>query len=185
LQIIKGRFRGLVVVLLILAVILVVWRADYTRNLRNSSITLSEFFEQECNDGLRLTIYFVEPSILIRMPLSVRSLTESFYDYKITVQGVRHDDNLLGILNKLADIDLLPVEDEIRWTCARIHYVFETKYGQNIFNVTWGRSSIDHIVVNGFAVQENDIFLEVIKAFLPANALYELERFLYLERRAY
>lgn len=184
LQIIKGRFGGIIVVLLILAVILIAWRMDYVRGSRNSSITLAEFFEQEYNDGLRLTIYFVEPSNLLRLPLSVRSLTETFYDYRITIQGVRHDDNLLNVLNKLADIELLPVEDEIQWTCVRIHYVFETEYGQNIFNVTWGRSNERHIIVNGLAVQENDIFFEVIEPFLPVRALYELERFFYLERRA-
>ena len=181
-QIIKGRFGGIIVVLLILAVILVVWRAGYTRGSRNSSITLSEFFEQNDSEGLSLTIYFLDPNTHFRFPLSVAYLTGDFHQYRITVQGVRQEDNLFYLLNRLANVELIPVESEPRID-ARIHYVFRTENGQDIFNVTmWGWGSSSPIVVNGRAVEKNNIFLEVIKPFLPINALSELERYLYRGR---
>ena len=145
-------------------------------NSTNSSTTLLEFIEQGDSHGLNLTIYFFAPNGLTRMPVSVRELTRNFHEYKITVQ-TRHELELFEILSNLTKVELVPAEGEVR-VCARIHYVFKTENGQSLFDVTlWGLNSegrSNYIMVNGIAVEENMIFYEIIKPFLPANAVNEL-----------
>jgi len=166
----------IILLILILATALVVNHM----NSRNSSVTLSEFIEQGDSEDLSLTIYFLAPNIPFRFPLSVADLIGGFYQYRITVQGVYQEDHIFDTLQKLADVELVPVKSESR-VDARIHYVFETGSGQSIFDVTWRWSGEPYIIVNGLVVKENDIFFEVIKPFLPVNALNELER--HLSRR--
>ena len=163
---------GLIGLSLMFAII--VWGASHIIS-KSTSITLSDFIEQGDYEGLSLTIYFCSPHHHIRMPLSVRSLTEDFHEYRVTVQGATRQLILFDMLSNLADVELIPIENETQAICVRIHYVFETENGQNIFDVTWGWGREANLIVNGLAVKENAIFLEVIKPFLPARAAYELE----------
>jgi len=176
-MILKGR--KVIWVIMSLLMFVVFTGGLYYMNSANSFVTLAEFIEQEDIEDLSLTIYFFAPTSPTRFPVSVSDLTESFHEYKIIIRGSRQEDIIFDILRNLADTELVLVEGEVR-TCARIHYVFETGDGQNIFEVTlWGLEDAgrtNHIIVNGVAVEENIIFYEAIKQFLPANAVDVLNR---------
>jgi len=143
----------------------------------DSTVALSEFIEQGDSEYLSLTIYFLTPSLPIRAPVSVEHLTDYLHHYRITVQGVHMESKIFGILTQLAETELVLRETEMRM-CTRIHYVFTTKNGHSIFDVSIGWGDGIRIFVNGQEVKEDRIFHEAIKPFLPASALYNFESFL-------
>ena len=155
------------VILSSLFIILVGWGRN-----RMNSITLSEFLERADSSGIRLIIYYSNPNSLVRLPVSVELLTENFHDIKIIIQD---ESRVFYTLENLADVNLIPVEDEIRIN-AWIHYVFETENGQRLFDVTFLRRDNHNImIVNGVKVEANALFYEAIMPFLPAQAAQALE----------
>jgi hypothetical protein len=128
----------------------------------------SKQIEQGNLDNLRLRIYYLNPSLLT-MPYSVEDLInaeEGGWVQKIVIDGNSLEDHI-GLLKQIGNITLIPVKDKSDID-ARIYYVFETTNNKKIFDVAmWG----DHnsIFVNGFEVEANEFFYDLIKPFLPED----------------
>ena len=82
----KSIAIGLFLFLILAIVILFSWGRN-NMSISKSSLTLSEFIEKGEYGGLSLTIYFFSPNSLSRAPISINDLTDSMYEYKITING--------------------------------------------------------------------------------------------------
>jgi hypothetical protein len=166
--------------LLVITIFLFISWLFYDIYNKKSSISLSEFLAQEDYEGLRLTIFYLYPHTLTWIPLNIDGLTGGLYEYKITIQGIIQEEDIFEILTFLADIDLVPVENESRID-ARIYYVFETEKGQKLFDVAmWGEN--ESLYVNGVEVEENYLFYEVIRPYLPVQATEFFDFDLFMQR---
>lgn len=125
----------------------------------------------EKND-LTLTIYYINPFILTRYPLSVDNLINFEGVKKIVVSGSSLEEHmdLFGQINK---DDLVPVKNKSRLD-ARFYYIIETVSEGKILDVCmWGNDN--SIFVNGLEVKWNDIFYNVVIPFLPEEAVEEFD----------
>ena len=170
----KYLFIGLIILLLLTAVISISLR-NVHRQSTKSSIEFSEIIKLGDLSDLSLTIYYLSPLILTRQPLSDIDLTDSKFEYKVTVCGSRLQ-AYIDLLDQINSTTLLPVEHESKVN-ARIYYVFETKKDGKILSVSmWGRDN--SMFINGLEFKENNIFYDVIMPFLPEYAVKELEAYL-------
>ena len=135
-------------------------------------MTLSEYVNRGRLNELNLRIYYMSPSILTVMPVSIEDLkSEVWYEYTTLIDGVLLDeyvDLLLGII----DVILVPVEHDSTVN-ARIYYVFETKRGRAVLDVVlW--SYYEYMIVNGVEVNNNDVFYDLLMPFLPKELANDL-----------
>ena len=128
-------------------------------------------------DNLKLRIYYVNPNLLTMIPVSVERLINSEGDdrvQKFVIDGNSLEEHI-ELLKQVGNITLIPVKNK-SYINARIYYVFETNKGNKIFDVTmWGE--YHSIFVNGFEVEENDIFYDLIIPFLPEDEANTMEGF--------
>lgn len=133
-----------------------------------------ELLKQGASNELSLTIYSLSPYIFTQWPIRERELINKEYEYKVTVNGWRLEENI-DLLSKLASTTLKTIEQE-SYVYARLYYVFENKNRRKILSVCmWGGSNV--ILVNGRMVEEKDIFYEVVIPFLPVDAAEEWEKY--------
>ena len=140
-----------------------------------------------------LTIYYMSPFILTRAPLSVDDLVygitavnetprekddkNGLYEQKIIIEGSRLEEHI-DLLNQIKNATLIP-EEKKSYVNARIYYLFETKKDGRIFDVVlWGGYDENSIFVNEVEVKENDIFYDVLRAFLPEDAVNNLNNYI-------
>jgi hypothetical protein len=120
-------------------------------------------------DNLRLRIYYMNPSFLTMIPVSVEDLInaeDGGWVKKIVVDGNSLEEHI-GLLKQVGNITLIPVKDKSDID-ARIYYIFETNKSNKIFDVAmWG--DYNSVFVNGFEVEANDIFYDLIIPFLPED----------------
>jgi len=159
----KHMFIGFPI-LIVLAVTILVSCGGKDMSPEKALNSFSKLLEKENLDDLRLTIYYIDPSILTRAPLSVDGLINNSHVNKVVVNSSNLKEHI-DLLNQF-NLDLLqPVENNTRID-ARFYYMFETKKNRKIFDVgMWGGDN--SIFVNGIEVQENDIFYDVVIPFLP------------------
>jgi len=156
---------------------------------RDTPQTFLEIIGDENLDDISLTIFFLSPYVSTRIPLSIDDLINFPETSKIVVNGEKLGDHV-DLLNQLANTDLVPVEGKV-YINARVYYVFESKTSGKIFEVAmWGAQLDDEsnyiepcIIVNGIAINVNEIFYDVIIPFLPEDAVKELE--IYIGRRTW
>jgi hypothetical protein len=124
-------------------------------------------------DNLRLRIYYVK-SDLLTMPYRIENLVNAEGDWvqKIVIDGNRLEEHI-GLLQQVGNITLIPVKDK-SYIDARIYYVFETKHKKKIFDIVMSGIN-DSIFVNGFEVEANDLFYDLIIPFLPEDKANMLE----------
>jgi len=121
---------------------------------------------------LILTIYYMNPSALTVIPLSVDDLIRNS-EYRIVVSGSILRD-YIDLLNRLGNTVLVPVEQE-SYLNTRLYYVFETEQNGKIFDVAmWGGEN-NSIFVNEVEVEGTAIFYDVIKPFLPEAVAKDFE----------
>ncbi len=116
----------------------------------------------------------MSPSILTQVPVYERDLIESWFEYKITVSGVKLRE-YIDLLDELANAALTPVEEKGSEGFARVYYVFETKSNRKIFSVCMWNGKGD-IYVNGVEVEADNVFYNVIIPFLPADAAEKMKK---------
>jgi hypothetical protein len=174
--IVRPRKRTILILLiLLLLAVAVTINFYYGDNMFSKETSLSEFIEQGKLRELTLTIYYVSPNILTLIPLSVDGLITWEDAYKAVINGIQLEDHI-DQLRKISNADLMPVENK-SYVNARLYYVFETKTHRKVYDVCmWGAGN--SIFVNGIEVQSNDIFYDVVKPFLPEDAVTKLENYL-------
>ena len=198
----KYIFLGLLLLLTLTIIICCV----SNRASKKVFVDFAEISESiENGDGdVNLTIYYMGSHITTRIPLSVDNLiygitsindkkkrdeTNGFFEYKVVVNSDKLEEHI-NLLNQICNAVLIPVEHKTVIS-ARIYFVFESKTSGKIFEVAmWGAQLDDEsnyiepcIIVNGIAINVNEIFYDVIIPFLPEDAVKELE--IYIGRRTW
>ena len=102
--------------------------------LQDALAAYSNMIAQEIPYDLILTIYYIDPFILTRAPLSPDDLMQAGMTEKIVVHSQALKDNL-AVLASLEWSILTPVKKE-SYMDARIHYVFERGNGEKLLEVT-------------------------------------------------
>jgi hypothetical protein len=143
-----------------------------------------ELIDDGSFDDLSLTIYYINQFILTRAPLSVGDLINFSDVNKIFIDSSRLEEHT-DLLRKLSDHILIPMEKD-SYLDTRLCYIFESSSHGKIFEVAFGGVLTDEkgeyvdscTFVNGIAVEDVDIFYDVIMPFLPEDAVAELELYL-------
>lgn len=158
-------FGGIIAVLLV-GVILFLGREDKG----TVDTTMSRFIkivEAEKYEDLTLTIYYEDPRALTVIPLTVSSLVENDSGPKIVIEGAQLKENA-DLLKQIAETSLVPTEKG-EYANIVLYYVFESKkYGKILDVAMWNGK--DNIIVNGFTVEGEQAFKNLVKPFLPQEA---------------
>ena len=179
----KHIIIGFSILLVLITSILTSYGAN-NMNPERSLNRFSKIIEHGSLKELNLTIYFMSPFILTYIPVSVDSLMNMGDEghentHKIVVDGNMLEEHI-DMLKKIVDTDMIQVEDEDyeSYVNARIHYVFETKRGQKLLDVTMWGGHEENMFVNGFEISKNSVFYDVIIPFLPNEFAEELELYI-------
>ena len=138
-----------------------------------------EFYEaiQSGNlDDISLTIYYINPDILTRAPLSVIDLINRDEAHgrmnKIIANGSRLTE-YIDLLEQLSIAKLKPIEKSSGIN-ARIYYVFETSESVKLLDVAmWGKNG--SIYVNDIEMVGCNILYDAVIPFLPEYEAEDLE----------
>lgn len=136
------------------------------RKLQNALSDYSRMLEGPLPKNLRLTIYYVDPTILTYAPVSVDRLKQwpDVQIIEVEAESLAEYTDLLGTLNASV---LQPAKEN---TCidARLYYVFETDDIRLLEIII--RQIHGNVFVNGIEVENNPVFYEIIKPFLTEDA---------------
>lgn len=114
-------------------------------------------------EDLSLTIYYIDPELLTRIPVSTEDLM-TFRGVKIIVVESEKLENHLEQLRKLDASMLQPVQEE-SYINARLYYVFEAGDSDKILEVVISEIH-GSVFVNGVEVEDNPVFYDLILPFL-------------------
>ena len=134
-----------------------------TNKLQDALQDYVKMVEGDCPEDIRLTIYYIDPAILTRKPLTAEELKDFPGVQKITVESeelAKHFETF----KKLTPSALHPVEENSGIN-ARVYYVFETEDSGKILEVIIC-DSYSSVFVNGIEVENNPVFYDLIKPFL-------------------
>ena len=170
----KTMIRMLCLLCLFLFVFNLTGCSNSSDQLRDALAAYSNMIDQGIPDDLLLTIYYMDPFICTRIPLSANDLMQNSMTQKIVVHSEALKNNS-SALKKLDWSLLSPVKAEYPMD-ARIHYVIEKENGEKLLEVTISRFKDIAILVNHIEVEENPVFYELIYPFLPEDARKLVER---------
>ncbi|MGM9601727.1 MAG: hypothetical protein ACI3W5_09160 [Faecousia sp.] len=155
-------------IIAIIAFLSVISKDRNSENMQREDILLSytKALEEGVPDGLSLTIYYMDPTILTRKPVSVGELL-TFHDVK-KIQ-ISYDE-LVSHYELLTKLDTSKLEPAVVKTGinARLYYVLETKDAGPILEVVV-TGLHDSVFVNGFEVKGNVVFFELIAPFVDEH----------------
>ena len=126
--------------------------------------TFAEIIEKGNLDNLSLTIYYIDPTILTRYPLSVDNLMNYSGVNKIVIEGKDLEEHI-SVFKNVTNTALQSVREK-SYIDARIYYVFETEESRTVFDVImWGANN--SMFIDGLEIKETDAFCDVMIPFLP------------------
>lgn len=161
----KHVVTGSFIFLLLTIAILTGWENIYSKK---PTLNLSERIAKENINDISLTIYYLNPLILTRYPLSAEDLISFTDAHKIVINGNDLKEQF-ELFKQINDDVLMPVKKKSRID-ARIYYMLESKTNGKLFDVTmWGKEN--SIFVNGVEVKGKRIFYDIIRPFLPEDAV--------------
>lgn len=132
----------------------------------------SQAIEQEMPNGFHLSIYYIDPSILTRSPLSVDELVHSSLVQTIIIDSEHLKENI-ELLKQLNADGLIPAKSKSKLN-ARLCYIFETDNNEKLLEVAVGGDN-NSIFVNGVEVEHDDLFRNVIEPFVSEDVMNDLE----------
>lgn len=138
----------------------------------NNEKRFEKYYEKNGCKNLVLKIYYVVPSTLTNMALSVDDLVNGS-DQFVTYVFVDSDElnNHKELVEKLAKTDNVELKKEKNIN-ARVYYLFETKDGKKLFDCClWGGKNF---IVNGKCVEDNDIYIEAILPYVSGETFEQL-----------
>ncbi len=118
-------------------------------------------------NNIHLTIYYVTPTLLTRIPMSVEALKLHPATEKIVVSAEELAP-YWAEFQKLKSSVLQPIEEEPRLD-ARLYYVLETNTSKKVLEVVTNDVNCNFFV-NGIKVEYNSLLFELIWPFLPEDA---------------
>ena len=142
-------------------------QADRTERRINNLLSRAE------KGNLSLTVYYLSPTVLTLLPVSVDSLINGGYEYTFSIEG-NDLKEYLELFRKLGDAKLETVKQKSRIN-ARIYYVFEDKKTKKILDVAmWGND--DSIFINGIEFKWEKVFYDIIRPFLPEDIVEYMDK---------
>lgn len=146
-------------------------------SLKETSPKFFELIESGNLSDISLTIYYMDPFTLTRLPVKIDDLISGKYDSKkIVIDGNRLKEHI-DLINRLNHTALKKVIKK-SYVNARLYYVFETDKNGNMFDICMGTGNGNSIFVNGIEVKYNDIFFDIIIPFLPEDDIQDFEKWL-------
>lgn len=132
----------------------------------------TQVLEQDMPDGLRLKVYYLDPGILTRAPLTVEGLINSSLANEIVVDGARLKEHK-DLLRQISADRLVPVA-EPSGLHARLSYIFETDDGEVVLVAAFGGAD-GSVFVNDVEVAFDGIFRDVVRPFLTEEEMDDFE----------
>jgi len=127
-----------------------------------------EFIGRDDIDGLSLTIYYCNPNMFTWCPISLDQLINYAHDIIIVINSgelAKHID----LFKLVGSTDLVLVRKNTRID-ARVYYVFEIENQGKLLDVAmWGKNG--SYFINGVEIKENRLFYDIIRPFLPEDAV--------------
>ena len=168
----KSKFTFvLVFVALLLFVVssLTVCKSE-ARELKEQLNAFQEILESEDWDHLRLKVYYIDPSILTRAPLSVEALKKEGIRKLVEIDGANLKEHKY-LLDQLNPANIYSIESDA-YLNARICLTFEYN-NQIILEIVLG-FPYNGTYVNNIKVAPNQLFYRIMKTFLSENTVQEL-----------
>ena len=129
----------------------------------------SAMLKEGIPEDLCLTIYYMDPRILTRLPLSADDLINFSETKKIVVEAKELEENL-NLLKKL-ELDVLQPAAMKSYIDARMYYVLASENSGKLLDVIISQIH-GNVFVNGEEVNYDPVFLEIISPFLTEEARY-------------
>lgn len=126
----------------------------------------SDIISGDIPKDIRLTIYYIDPSILTFKALSIDDLINLHNVKKIVVEYETLTTHT-ALLSKLNPSILEPIIINFHLN-ARLYYVIETETHGKILEVAVSQVG-ENVFVNGIEVKHNPVFYEVIVPFLSED----------------
>lgn len=122
-------------------------------------------------DGLRLSVYYIDPSILTRFPLTEERLLsfESVQRFDVDNAQLLQNIELLKTINAE---ELTPVSNPSALN-ARLCCIFESDYAGQVLQLTLGGEA-NSIFVNGVEAENCELLHDLLAAFAPEEVLHVL-----------
>lgn len=136
-----------------------------TNQLQSTMRPYYEVVNSTLSEDFTLKIWFVDPEILTRKPLTEDELKKFDGVKEIVVESQRMRE-YIGVLRALSAAKLTPVTEDIGIN-ARIYYEFSTN-NEKVLGVTINQVH-NGVFVNGIAVKDSAIFYDVIIPFLSKD----------------
>ena len=139
---------------------------------------IAELLEKDDLGGLRLTIYYRDPTNLTAFPLGINDfINRGWYDEKFVINSNQLQERV-DLLEQLSSIVLIPPKEAYTFIDTRICYKLETEEDGEILVVgTWGTQLDENreyagscIYVNGIAVSTDYDLCRIMIPFLSEDA---------------
>ena len=169
------KLIGIVFACFICVVILLALLTDFDRNDRQLQAEFDEFskiLQQDTEEELSLTIYYIDPSILTRFPLKIEDLVQCSDVQKIYVNSEQLT-ACWDVLKQLNAENITRVK-EPSYLDARMCYIFETERNGKVLEVAFGGNN-QSVFINGIEVYNNHIFRDILELYVTESTMEQLE----------
>ena len=160
--------KRIVVIVAILATVLFLMHSE--KKLENTLDDYQEVMEEGIPDDLKLTIYYVDPQVNTQMPIrTVEELASFSSIIEVGAEELAAHRELFASLNAahLKPVDGKENTENSIIGFLRLVYVLERGNGDVLLEVMATNLVYDDtVLVNGFEVENNPIFYELIDPFL-------------------
>lgn len=155
--------KTIVIYLVILALVISLVGCSDSTPLQDAMNDYCKMVEGDMPDDLRLTIYYLDPTILTRRPLNQEDLV-TFPGVEVIIVDSEELAPHWEQLKEMSPSVLQPVQEE-SYINARLYYVFEAGDSGKILEVVISEIH-GSAFVNGVEVEDNPIFYDLIVHFL-------------------
>lgn len=155
--------KRLVISLVVLSLVVCLTGCSHSTPLQDAMNDYSIMIESGMPEDLRLTIYYIDPTILTRRPLNQEDLV-TFPGVEVIIVDSEEVAPHWEQLKELSPSVLQPVQEQ-SYVNARLYYVFEAGNSGKILEVVISEIR-GSVFVNGVEVEGNPVFYDLIIHFL-------------------
>ena len=161
------RIFAVILVLLLLAITV------FCVYFKVPSLRLAKMIESESIGDLSLTIYYMKPSILTFLPVTVDALIDWHEDQRIIIYCNDLEEHI-DLFKQISNKDMKPKWNKTPYKNIRLYYLLESEKNGKLFDVAmWGYD--ESMYVNGIEVMGGEIFYDVIIPFMPEDVIKDWE----------
>lgn len=161
------RLALITVLLIFISLTILSGCSNSSHQLQATLNDYSKIFEEGIPEGLNLTIYYVDPTILTNYPWSKDNLIAASDVTKIVIE---HDE-LAAQWKHIQEMDLSVLQPALEesYVNARIYYVLGTREDKILEVVLNGIHDFDSSFVNDIAVENHTVLYEILRPFLTED----------------